>query len=108
MAASGTWLVLLAATRVAAAQPSNTPPVNGGADYRPPPDRGKDVVLEVHDDRSTKNIAILASIAGAGAIAGAIGVYYNLDSRSAANQVSAHLPTGMVWSPSLQATYDHA
>ena len=101
-----TWLVLAAAARVAAAQPANTPPST--PDYRPPPNRGADTVIQVQGERSLKNIAILASIAGAGALAGGIGLYYNLDSRSASDQVSAHLPTGKVWTPELQATFDRA
>jgi hypothetical protein len=46
-------------------------------------------------------------IAGMAASLG-VGVYYNLDSRSAANDVSARTPTGKSWTPALQATYDRA
>ncbi|MBV8759294.1 MAG: hypothetical protein JO257_18550 [Deltaproteobacteria bacterium] len=70
--------------------------------------RHKDIVVTTPGERSPKNIAILASVAGAGAIVGGIGVYFNLDSRSAANEVSAHRPMSVPWTADRQATYDRA
>jgi len=68
----------------------------------------KDIVVTTTPDRSPKNVAILASIAGAAAVLGGIGVYYNLDSKSAADDVSAHQPMSLPWTPQRQATYDQA
>lgn len=70
--------------------------------------RHKDIVVTTPGERSTKNIAILASVAGAGALLGGIGVYWNLDSKSAADEVSAHRQTSVPWTPERQATYDRA
>jgi hypothetical protein len=72
------------------------------------PVRHKDIVVTTPGERTTKNIAILASIAGAGVLFGGVGVYYNLDSRSAANDVSAHRPMSVPWTSDRQATYDRA
>jgi hypothetical protein len=72
------------------------------------PVRHKDIVVTTPGERTTKNIAILASVAGAGVLLGGIGVYYNLDSRSAANDVSAHRSLSVPWTSDRQATYDRA
>jgi hypothetical protein len=72
------------------------------------PIRHKDIVVRTQGERSAKNIAILASVAGAGALLGGLGAYYNLDSSSAADSVSAHSPTSTPWTPQRQATYDQA
>ena len=72
------------------------------------PIRHEDIVVTTPGERSTKNIAILASIAGAGALLGGVGVYFNLDSRSAADSVSAHSPTSTPWTPQRQASFDQA
>src|SRR5262245_49263967 len=63
-----------------------------------PAPKGKDIVIVSYPDRSTANIATLAGLAAGGAIIGALGLYYNIDSRSAADDVSAHKYTGQVWS----------
>jgi hypothetical protein len=68
----------------------------------------KDIVVTSTGERSSKNIAILASIAGAAALIGGLGVYYNLDSKSAADEVSAHRPMSVPWTTDRQATYDRA
>jgi hypothetical protein len=86
--------------------PTAGPP---GADApRPVSMRHKDIVVTTPGERTAKNIAILASIAGAGVLFGGLGVYYNLDSRSAANDVSAHRPMSVPWTDDRQATYDRA
>jgi hypothetical protein len=86
-----------------AAEPPVTPPAapgapdpDGGADFRPKPMR-KDIVITVDGDRSTQNIAMLAGIAGAGALLSGLGLYYNLDSKSAADGVSPKHPTNTPW-----------
>lgn len=101
------WLLLAVVSRAALAQPSTTPTTDG-ADYQPPPDTRKDTVLQVQDERSAANIAMVAGIAGAGALAGGIGLYFHLDSKSAADKVSAHRETGTVWTQADQATYQQA
>ena len=72
------------------------------------PVQHKDIVVTTPGERSSKNIAILASIAGAAAAFGGIGLYFNLDSQSAANDVSAHRATSLAWTAERQATYDRA
>jgi hypothetical protein len=72
------------------------------------PLRHKDIVVTTQGERSTKTVAILASVAGAGALLGGVGVYFNLDSRSASDSVSAHSPTSTPWTPQRQAIYDQA
>ena len=68
----------------------------------------KPIVITVANDRDAKNIAVIAGIAGAGAILGAVGVYYNLDSRDASNAVSPHMATNEPWTSVQQADYDRA
>jgi hypothetical protein len=68
----------------------------------------KDIVVTSTPDRSAKNVAILASIAGAAVVFGGLGVYENLDSKSAADDISAHRPMSVPWTPDRQATYDRA
>lgn len=70
--------------------------------------RHKDIVIVTPGERTAKNIAILASIAGAGALLGGVGVYFNLDSKSAADEVSQSRPVSVPWTPARQATYDRA
>ena len=72
------------------------------------PVQHRDIVVTTPGERSTQNIAILAGVAGAGALLGGVGVYFNLDSRSAADSVSANSPTSTPWTPQRQATYDQA
>ena len=68
----------------------------------------RDIVITVPGDRSTQNIAMVAGIAAAGALLGGIGVYYNLDSKSAAENVSPKHPTNTPWTAADQADYDRA
>lgn len=87
-------------------------PAYGGrpdADVRNfPSPRGKDVVIVAYPDRSTKNVAIMGALAGAGVVAGAFGLYFHLDSRSASDEVSAHKATNVPWTQDQQDTYDRA
>jgi hypothetical protein len=90
------------------APPAATPPnPDSAADYRPQPMK-KDIVITVDRDRDAKNIAILAALAGGGAVLGAFGVYFNLDSRDAAKAISPSSPTGVPWLAPQQADYDRA
>jgi hypothetical protein len=89
--------------------PPSTAPVNpdAAADYRPQPMK-KDIVVSVERDRDAKNIAIFAALVGGGALLGAVGVYYHLDSRDASNAVSPSAPTNEPWLAAQQAEYDRA
>jgi len=112
------WLVFVPS--VALAQTPDEPPVPPSeaatpAPAPPPVDRevaqhpqGKDIVIHTEGERSQNNLIALGSVAGAGVLFGAVGLYYNLDSRSASGDLtqlaSAHVP----WTPQLQAKYDQA
>ncbi len=61
-------------------------------------DRGREIVIVTPGERTLGNKLVLGGIAGAGAIVGAIGVYFHLDSRSASDAVSADAKTGHAWS----------
>jgi hypothetical protein len=87
--------------------PAPTRDPDNAADYRPQP-MHKDIVIKVYEDRDTKNVLMLSGIAGLGAVLGAVGVYYNLDSRDAARAVSPKMPTNQPWTAAQQADYDRA
>jgi hypothetical protein len=81
----------------------------GNPDYYEPRNiRGPDIVVKTDRERSTNNIALVSSLAAGAAVFGGIGVYFNLDSQSAANQVSTNRPTSTPWTPDRQATLDRA
>lgn len=65
-------------------------------------------MITTQRDRDGQNVALLASIAGAGALLAGVGVYYNLDSRDAAAAVSPTMATGAAWTAARQADYDRA
>lgn len=65
---------------------------------RPPPPR-RDIVIEVPGERTKQNKLAIAGVAVGGVLVGAIGVYYNLESRDAANEASADRFTGKAWTP---------
>jgi hypothetical protein len=75
--------------------------------FRPRPQR-KDIVVTVVPDRDRNNLVLLAGITGAGLVLSAVGVYYNLDSKSAADEVTAKHPTSLPWTADDQAAYDRA
>jgi hypothetical protein len=70
------------------------------------PDRA--IVVTSSAPRSVQNIALSAGIATAGIVLAGVGLYYNLDSRDAANAVSPQGPTGQAWTAADQADYDRA
>jgi hypothetical protein len=72
------------------------------------PRRGQDIVISVRNDRSSTNIAALVAVGGAGLVMGGIGLYFHLDSRDAANSVSANRFTGRPWTQERQDAYDRA
>ena len=57
----------------------------------------REIVIEIPVERSTANVLALAAVAGAAVIAGAIGVYENLDARSAQQDVEADRFVGKPW-----------
>ena len=59
--------------------------------------RGKDIVIEVPGERTLTTRLVIGGLAGAGVVAGALGLYFHLDSRSAANAESADAMTGRAW-----------
>lgn len=66
------------------------------------------IVIHSVPDRSGKNIAILASLAGAGALVGGLGLWAHLESRAAVADVSAADFTHTAWTPARQAEEDRA
>ena len=58
-----------------------------------------DIVVEIPGERSTTNIIVLGGVTGAAAIAGIIGVYFHLDSRTISNDLSSSKATGKAWTP---------
>ncbi len=88
--------------------PTMRPQPDASGDYARPSPPPKDVVITVPGERSRNNIILMASIAGAGAVLGGIGLYYNLDARSASNDVTAVEQAHVPWTTALQAKYDQA
>jgi hypothetical protein len=72
--------------------------------YRPLPH--KDIVITVPGDRDSRNLGMLAAITGAGVLLSAAGVYYNLDAKTAADEVTVKHPTSLPWTADEQATLD--
>jgi len=116
------WLVALVPSVALAQTPDEPPPATASAPapapapaQAPPADvaprplpHGKDIVIHTPGERSQNNIITLWSVAGAGALIGAIGLYYNLDARSASNDVNAVSQAHLPWTPQLQAKFDQA
>lgn len=99
-------LGLLAASTVAHADIVNPPDPADTQMFRAP--TGGDIVIDTPNDRSTNNVILLSSLAGAGAILGGVGLYFHLDSRSQSDKISATANTGRPWTPADQATADTA
>jgi hypothetical protein len=60
--------------------------------------RSRDLTIEVPGERSRNNKLIIGGIFGGGVLVSALGLYYHLDSRDAANEVSADRFNGKSWS----------
>jgi hypothetical protein len=95
-------LVMLVALAPALARADDTDTLN----YPDP--TGPAYTIKSQGERTPKTKLVLASVAGAGALIGALGLYYNLDSRSAADQLSALVATNRPWTRADQETYDRA
>ena len=59
--------------------------------------RPREITVEIPGERSQNNKILVASLGAASVIAGALGVYWHLDSRDASDQVSADTFTGEAW-----------
>lgn len=68
----------------------------------------KEISVVSPGERSTKNLAITGTLAGAGALVGAVGLYFHLDGKSLSDDVSADSFTGKIWTPGREQTYDDA
>ncbi len=68
----------------------------------------QDIVIVIPGERSAENKLLLGSLAGASLIAGALGAYFHLDSRSASDDVSASKFTGHAWTTDDQDLVDRA
>lgn len=98
----GAALALFAAAVVAAA------PARADVDYFTM--GGDPTVVTFHQGKSrTRNEKLLIGGLALGAVAaGGVGLYFHLDSRDAARDVSANHLTGRIWSADDQVTYDRA
>ena len=68
----------------------------------------KPITIIAPGERSTNNKLVLAGLGGAGLIAGAVGMYFHLDSRSASDEVGTDVFTGTAWSAARQEVVDRA
>lgn len=68
----------------------------------------KDIVIEIPGERTLEQKLLVGGIAGAGALASALGAYFHLDSRDAANEVSSDTYTGHAWTSEDVALVDRA
>lgn len=66
------------------------------------------IEIVTRPERSLGNRLLLAGLAGGGAIAGGLGVYFHLESREAANAVASDGATGTAWTADDQANLDRA
>lgn len=73
-----------------------------------PAPRGKDVIIVSFPERSQTNVVTIAALAAGGALAGVVGLYFHIDSRSAADELSSKRFTGEPWTADHQDTYDRA
>jgi hypothetical protein len=103
--------VVLAAPRLAPADTPTTPaaaaaaPAGNTPDYFAPKPHGAVRVRVARERCRADKLLIGGLLAGTGLFA-VSGVYFHLDSRAAAEEVSADNPTGQRWSDELADTYD--
>ncbi|MFN0246114.1 MAG: hypothetical protein ACKV2T_04350 [Kofleriaceae bacterium] len=90
--------VLVSAVVVASASPRLA-----GAD-----EAMKPITIVAPGERTTNNKLALGGIAGAGLVAGAVGFYFHLDSRSASDEVGTDVFTGTAWTPAHEALVNRA
>jgi hypothetical protein len=73
-----------------------------------PAPRGKDVIIVSYPDRSKSNIMLLGGLGIGGLLVSGLGLYFHIDAKSAADDVSAHKPINEAWSSDHEDTYDRA
>jgi hypothetical protein len=79
------------------------PPDNYERPVMKTPVRPREIVIDVPGVRSSQTKIVLGSLIAAGTIAGSIGLYFHLDSRSAANEISQSVFDGRTWTSDRQA-----
>ncbi len=98
-----TAAALVAVTLAAGVAHADTP------DYFAKPNEGSTIKVKRTKSRTTNQRLLIGGLLAGAALGIGVGVYYHLDSRDAANAVSANDDlTGETWTPELQATYDRA
>lgn len=88
---------------------SETPPPPPDTYERPTlkaPIRPREIVIDVPGVRPTTTKIVLGSLIAASAISGIVGLYFHLDSRSAANEVSESVFNGKTWTPEREQRFD--
>jgi len=70
------------------------------------PIRPREIVIDVPGVRSLKTKIVLGSVLGAGTLAGLVGLYFHVESRSAANEVSKQVFNGQTWTPDRQLRFE--
>ena len=68
----------------------------------------RELEIEVPGERSRNNKLVVSGMLAAGALGGALGVYWHLDSRDAADAVSSDRFTGEAWTEAHAAEVDRA
>lgn len=61
------------------------------------PQRSREIKIEVPGERSRDNMLLVGGLAAGGLLVSALGVYWHLDSRDAADQINADDVTGHAW-----------
>ncbi|MBA3397362.1 MAG: hypothetical protein H0T89_32345 [Deltaproteobacteria bacterium] len=89
-----------------AAPPADPPPDDRPAARIAPPRR--EIVIEVPGERSRTNMLLCGGLAGAGVLVGLAGLYWHLDSRDAADEVSTDRFSGRAWTPAHQDLVERA
>ena len=80
-------------------------PAAGAPDYFAKKPHGA-VVVRRKRERCRADRMLIWGLLGGATVTAAAGVYFHLDSRSAADEVSARTPTNLRWSDELADTYD--
>jgi len=98
---------------VAPPEPATAPPpaqvqIPPTEQPRPVPQGRREIRIEVPGERSNNNKILVGSLAAAGVIASALGVYWHLDSRDASNEVDADEFTGKAWTEERIGLVDRA
>ena len=70
--------------------------------------RSRELEIEVPGERSRNNKLVIGGMLAAGALGGALGLYWHLDSRDASDAVSSDRFTGEAWTEEHAAQVDRA